>query len=152
MADGFGLNQPLDLLRRRGPTEERGLGLAQPPAESAVPREANTAAAANDIAARARGPADDIAARARGPAPERNAGGVPDFEKNPLGAIGLVLTDIARDMSAVEGRADVACQDLSGPFLATSGHQAFYANADVSPAAIRPRRAQRTKIRMTART
>ncbi len=44
------------------------------------------------------------------------------------------------------------CVAGAGPLLSTSGHQAFYANAGVSPAAIRLRRAQRTKIRMTART
>ncbi len=30
--------------------------------------------------------------------------------------------EVAVGMSAVGGRADVACQGLSGPFLATSGH------------------------------
>ncbi len=32
------------------------------------------------------------------------------------------ITDIGQRMSAVGGRADVACQGLSGPFLAISGH------------------------------
>jgi len=30
--------------------------------------------------------------------------------------------DVPAEMSAVEGRADVACQELSGPFLANNGH------------------------------
>ncbi len=30
--------------------------------------------------------------------------------------------DMPAAMSAVEGRADVVCQELSGPFLANNGH------------------------------
>ncbi len=33
--------------------------------------------------------------------------------------------DMPAAMSAIGGRADVACQELSGPFLARSGHEPF---------------------------
>ena len=40
------------------------------------------------------------------------------------------ITDIGQRMSAVEGRADVVCQGLSGPFIARSGHLRFDVGAE----------------------
>ncbi len=46
--------------------------------------------------------------------------------------------DMPAAMSAVEGRADVVCQGLSGPFIAKSGHSRFWSSIRRGQPSTRP--------------